>query len=209
MQIPEDWLGRKIFEGIDEPPLGDKMETYYGIPDHPNVNLKGYYQTPEALAYLSIEKIREWLKIKKEHLDVFSTKKEGYYVAAHLRRGDYLFQAHRNRYCLISRSSYLRCCDKYGIDKSKIVWVQDNKDPRIRNYRSDVSFLKDFLFLMNADVLLRANSTFSFWAGVLGDCKVYSPHVFGKKGLTHVDFLEGNSESILEASNEGLYIKQK
>jgi hypothetical protein len=56
-----------------------------------------------------------------------------------------------------------------------------------------LEFMRDFMDLYNADVLFRANSTFSWWAGTLGNAKVYSPIVDGLTGhQKDVKFVEGN-----------------
>lgn len=61
-----------------------------------------------------------------------------------------------------------------------------------------LEFLPDFFVLMNADVLFRANSTFSFWAALLGDVVTYSPVVEGKTGLrTDIDFVYGNHPKMI------------
>ncbi len=56
-------------------------------------------------------------------------------------------------------------------------------------------FLRDFFALYNADILFRANSTFSWWAATLGNAQneVYSPVVEGLVGYQNqVKFVKGN-----------------
>jgi hypothetical protein len=79
-----------------------------------------------------------------------------------------------------------------GYDPDKRVEVREDKP---NNYRmSGLEFVTDFFALLNAEVLFRANSTFSWWAATLGHAqKVYSPVVDGLSGYqTNVKFIEGN-----------------
>ncbi|NJO65432.1 MAG: hypothetical protein HC836_47265 [Richelia sp. RM2_1_2] len=124
-----------------------------------------------------------------------------YYIAAHLRRGDYLTKFAKI-YCTVSKKSYFMACDKFNLDKSKIVWISEEspQDSKII-IDKDIEFLTDFFILLNADVILRANSTFSWWAGVLGNSKIYSPVVGSKVGMHDVDFVEGNWPMMLDAKN--------
>ena len=56
----------------------------------------------------------------------------------------------------------------------------------------------DFLILLNSQTLIRSNSTFSYWAGLLGEGKVFSPNVKGKIGLNKVNFVDNNWEGTFD-----------
>lgn len=62
--------------------------------------------------------------------------------------------------------------------------------------RHGVEFLPDFMTLYHADYIFRANSTFSFWAGLIGHGKMFSPILDfpdygGVVGRVNVDFVPG------------------
>jgi hypothetical protein len=64
-----------------------------------------------------------------------------------------------------------------------------------------LGFLTDFFSVMHADVVLRANSTFSWWAALLGRCRVFSPLVEDRTGYQTVEFVEGNWPRICDPKN--------
>ena len=116
--------------------------------------------------------VKSWLKFKKKYYDAYPKYKE-FYVCCHLRKTDFLFQ--------ISKQSYLKFLNSLGYYEDDIVFVSD--DPNHADYLpqqaiDEFSFLRDFFVIMNADILLRSNSTFSFYGSVLGNAKTYSPQVF-------------------------------
>jgi hypothetical protein len=118
-------------------------------------------------------------------------KPSDYYIAAHVRKGDY--GGLTSIFAIIKEISYVNACEKFGYDASRIMWITEeapNLDEEMN--RENISFLYDFMVMMNANVLLRGNSTFSWWAGTLGNAKVYSPVIDDKRGICEVDFIEGN-----------------
>jgi hypothetical protein len=54
---------------------------------------------------------------------------------------------------------------------------------------------------MAADVVLRANSTFSWWAALLGRGRVFSPLVEDRIGDQTVEFVEGNWPRMCDTKN--------
>lgn len=101
-------------------------------------------------------------------------------------------------YIAITRESYLKAWTDFDLPGDDLLFVsEDNPTEEEQCVRAGLGFLPDFFLLMRAKVLLRANSTFSFWAHVLGDNeRVFSPDLKGitpKAGvLQSVPFVEGN-----------------
>jgi hypothetical protein len=147
----------------------------------------------------------------------------GLYDVAHLRRDDVSDVAynrtHVQGYSVISKEAYLRAFAKFGYSADAIEWVSDDYsrqwhvDRKMRyvgewtyptgsEYLPGLVFdwLDDFLKLYFARTIFRANSSFSWWAGLLSPtAKVFSPvldrrHVYGVDGMEEimVDFVEGN-----------------
>ena len=187
LQIPKDWIGRKIFKDVDtiEPITKKLPRTKLDIIPWGEVNLDifGYLQFAEAYNYYSYSEIREWLQFKDEWIEMFP-KILPYYIACHLRRGDYEKFSHI--YCTISERSYIQALGVYGYSVKDTIWVSWEKARIVKDCPYD--FLPDFFTLMNADVLFRANSVFSVWASILGNVKTFSPNVENKIGLD-VDIL--------------------
>jgi hypothetical protein len=144
--------------------------------------------------------------------------RQGTYVAAHLRRDDIANASnHTNKgYSVLSRASYIRAFKKFGYDPDKVIWVTDDRtgkygipaatDPRGWRYPEGserisgifYSWLPDFLKLMFAGALFRANSSFSWWAGFFSRGSVFAPRLH-KRQLYHqtlcaidVEFEAGN-----------------
>ena len=113
-------------------------------------------------------------------------------VLAHRRIGDYPGAG----FPVVSLDSYIKCAVKFGYDPEKIWWITEENPTDHVMLRGDLGFLPDFIRMMRSKVLLRGNSTFSYWAGVLGDCKVYSPLIKGRNLAggreQDVEFIEGN-----------------
>jgi hypothetical protein len=193
LQIPEDWQGRRIFKNIDHSIIKKSLpKTNLDLVPFgkPNIDLFGYFQYQEAILIMpSLSEIREWLQFKDEYIQMFP-KELNYYIACHVRRGDYISK-YSHIYCNIAEIAYLEAVKKYNYDINKIFWVSDDFPKKCKYCEFD--FLPDFFTLMNADVLFRSNSTFSIWASILGDVLTYAPLVNGKTGhQENVNFIKGN-----------------
>lgn len=186
------WIGQKLF-GIQNDQIShplpktepDKLE--WG---KPNVDIYGWFQHEDFVKHLRISELKRWFTFLPEFKNRFPKPKKCY-IAAHIRRGDYVEQF-SNIFCTISEQSYINACEKFKLDKNKLIYVREDK-PQIDNeLPENLNFLTDFFTLLNADVILRANSTFSWWAATLGNGKVFSPLVENKHGEHTVDFVAGN-----------------
>lgn len=198
LEIPKNWIGRKIFKNIDDPPISDPLpKTKLDIIPwgHKNIDLFGYFCAPEFVQFLTRKKLKEWFKIEDKWINLVSKPKSPY-LAAHLRRGDYATLSYL--YCIVSKKSYLDAISHFGLNKYNIIWVSEyDKRQHPLCDQENLSFLPDFITLLNADVILRANSSFSFWAAVLSDGEVYSPVVGKKTGCQDVEFVRGNYPAML------------
>lgn len=187
------WVGEYLFKGINAARITSVMPTLPldTIPQNgeTNINLHGYFQHSQAFELYTLADLVEWFTFKdhvKEHL----ARYEGVGVVAHLRRGDYLH--YPDAFCTIHKSAYETAIAENGYDVSKVEWVceENPRDVGLLN----IPWLADFAVLLNAQVLFRSNSTFSWWAALLWNhYKVYSPVVEGKFGQwSDVKFIEGN-----------------
>ena len=196
LEIPNNWIGRKLFN-INDPPISKYLpKTELDIIPWGNVNIDlfGYFQFKECYDLYSKQDVRNWFKFQNKWIKILPKKKE-YYIACHLRKGDYESK-YSDIYCLISESSYLNTCKKFNLDIGKIIWISEENPTKLPGFEG-IEFLPDFMTLYNADVLLRANSCFSLWAGILNEKEVYSPIVSGKTGKNDVEFVKGNEELIV------------
>jgi len=184
LQTPP-WVGQDLFRNVQDP-LIEKV-----LPPFPedrlpqgetDIDLTGYFQRPEHLATYTRSWARDLFWFQPHWLEAHP--KRGDYAAAHLRRGDYL--EHQDEYAIITLGSYRQAHQRYCPDLP-LVWVREKT-----SVRQPYAFVPDFLRLMQADALLRANSTFSWWAGTLGHGRVYSPNIQQERGVAAVDFVEGN-----------------
>lgn len=142
-----------------------------------DVSLSGYFQDQDALIYTRSQ-VKQWFKFKKP-MDVPSLP-----CVAHRRVGDFRTTP---GYVVVSEESYFRACEQYQLPEPEFV---TEEKPR-------KSFVEDFQVMMNAKVLLRGNSSFSWWAATLGNAQVYSPLIDGlPDGERDVDFVPGNAPRI-------------
>jgi hypothetical protein len=192
LHVPADWYARQIFE-IDDPaiPAGD-MPPCYGFDSIPKTNhcdIHGYYQYQDALDFYSAEKTRGWLRLKPRWLKALKGI-DTPYTAFHIRRGDYKSYSHL--YCIPTAHSYLKCYEAHPEVPRFIIYVGDETPVHDQGVPDAFAFLPDFVCLLRAGCLLRANSSFSWWAATLGGMRVFSPDVGSKTGEQDVPFVEGN-----------------
>lgn len=201
LQIPAGWWGRKVFANINEPPIrancpqtaleGKSKRPLGYFFGQKNIDIFVYGQHQLYLDFYTQSKVRQWFQFKPS-FEAHAPKGPSY-SAIHVRRGDY--ETHplfRKRYCVVSARSYAIAIGQFSIP-SPVYCVQEGWRLPLTNLSAQgLAWLEDFLFLRDAQCLLRANSTFSVWAGWLGKGKVYSPVVGDKVGVQDVPFVEGN-----------------
>jgi hypothetical protein len=163
-----DWIGRSLFADVTEPIMQNKGD----------VDLFGYFQDPEHLSLLSRKKLKQWFSFQNP------PKVKNHNLVFHKRRGDYL--NHLDIYAIVSDESYTQSALSKNLNPDAALVLDDS--------RGGEHLINDFLTMMNCKILFRANSTFSWWAATLGDCKVFSPKIEDKTGWVDVEFVEGNEE---------------
>jgi hypothetical protein len=213
---PQKW--NIIFEGTNEPPVtrdlpirqSFDLEQWDGETD---ITIQGFCQHQKNLIYTRSQ-VRKWLTFKPEILDMVKGI-EPVEILANQRLGDYTLAC--NPFSWVSQSSYVQCCWDFGFDPNKITWQDGDTHypwPGIdaslfkhhehhAEFDERIDFLPDLVVMMRAKNLLRANSTFGWWAHVLGDNeRVFCPDVNqvnpaagvinGVRHAQFVPFVEGN-----------------
>lgn len=148
------------------------------------IYLDGYFQGPKEFqtSAKSISKIKTLYMLNNGKLDLKNK------CVIHIRAGDILKHPW-NQHC---GSSYYKKAINYLIRKKKCkkfeVICEDVKyAKKILGFNSNLKFLKpaseiqDFNRLCSYKYLIAANSTYSWWAGILGRCEFFlSPDFFYK-----------------------------
>lgn len=222
VEIPEDWSCRPIFPFLPteyitwgfpngQSPIRtpvDYIPTQMDIDQYKSIDLYGYWQNQDTLDMTSRSELRSWFRFADWIYEMFpkgfqdeSMRKDGY-IACHSRRGDYATTV-SHCYCCISDYSYERALGDLDSRIQEVDWISE-EDPYKSITMDDLNlgFIPDFMRLVNSDVLLRANSTFSWWAGVFNNGKVYSPLVEDKVGWQDlINFVEGNWPKCASSKN--------
>jgi hypothetical protein len=202
----DNWFGIKAF-GLYDPLITNYLPERTGSFGHKdavtigevNIRLGGYFQHQDWVKLLSRKELKSWFKISPKW-EAYLPKERGY-VACHLREGDYIGHW---AYCNITKESYTKALEQYGFN-GNIEWVTMNNPTRNQMLDSEGLYdLYDFVKIMQADVILRANSTFSWWAAVLSNARVYSPVVDDLVGVNDVSFVEGNSPRCADTNRVGV-----
>jgi len=212
-QLPENWIGRKIFK-ITNPPISIGYQPLpmehipQIVPDAAVFNFQGYYQYQDALNYYSVAQVMKWFEFQDWVTEMFP-KPEIPYFAVHIRHGDYLKLQHC--FCIPSQTSYEDILNRtYGTLKQQLSFNMPLKivteetaiiNPELE--KQGLGFLPDFMTLYRSSMLIRSNSTFSWWASALSDKqnKTWSPLVENKVGVQDVSFIKGNHPRMADQSN--------
>lgn len=187
----EPWIGQRIFQLEDAPitakdlPRRSELDLVDGEGD---VNIYGYAQSQNALTYTR-QQAREWFKFRPEIDEKLKPYRDcTFETLAHRRVGDYIGYG----YPVVSKKSYLDAYREFDLFPPDFVTEEDPLTDE--NFTGELSFLPDFYTLVRAKVIMRANSTFSWIAGVLNEGRVFSPIIDGLEGGREHDvkFVEGN-----------------
>lgn len=139
----------------------------------------GYWQKIEFIQnqeYFIKEVLKE--KYKKEFVEYKTDS-----IVLHIRRGDQATALSSNIYSILDVEYYERAInyiksngesfDEVTICSDDILWciVNIKKLSGVNkiNYSSSSSMIEDFLLMYNAKYLISSNSTFSWWAGYVGN----------------------------------------
>lgn len=205
-EIPHDWIGRKIFK-INHPTISRTLPLYKhdqiptdqeALHSKDGFNFTGYYQYQQALNYYSINKILNWFEFQPWVTERFPHPNINY-IACHIRRGDYLKLKHC--FCIPTPSSYHDILNRLQLNYP-VKWISE-EHPLIDKEMEDqgMGFLPDFMQMYYARILLRSNSTFSWWAAALAQNNVLSPIVEDKVGSCDVEFAYGNAPRMADSKN--------
>lgn len=203
----QDWVGKKVF-GVDDPGWsrdlpevndggnGIQPEVEWGQTD---VRIGGYFLMQRWVKLLSRAELKRWFRVRSEMVaQCEGVIPSGRYTAAHLREGDYLGHP---LYANVPERAYTRACAERGFKID--AWARQDSPRVVRELNGHVPFLPDFLMLMRSSVLLRANSTFSWWAATLSEADVYAPVVTDHVGEYDADFVRGNWPRIADTRRVG------
>lgn len=170
------WIGEKIFQ------IEPTAE-----PDYSGEYMHGYFQSQDAAIY-TLRQVREWFRFQGWVTDALFSLCAGRPIVAHLRRGDFSGYS----YPMCSLLSYYNACQKFSLNPAAMCFVSE-EHPTIGGMDVGFSWLPDFYMMCSSSVLLRANSSFSFVAGMLNQGRVFSPRIDGLTGGEQlVDFEAGN-----------------
>lgn len=189
LSTPE-WIGQKIFQINDPCNTGD-VEI-----------INGYHQHQDSLIYSRDDALR-WFKFRPEILGQLAAAcPKPFPLLAHRRVGDYSGAG----FVVVSVESYLRAAEKFGLNPHNLFFITEESAMPAGNLPA---FLPDFFRMMTCDVLLRGNSTFSWWAATLGTCRVFSPIIKGLPGgVRDCEFVEGNWPIMVDLHfNSDLHLK--
>jgi hypothetical protein len=190
----EPWIGNRIFQ-IDDTPIADpelpKRDENTVTPGEVDICFRTYAQQQKCLIYTRAQ-TKSWFVLRPEVEAVLQDSIERELLVAHRRVGDYVGYG----YPVVSEAAYRNACVQYGLPVDRLQFVTEETEVKLEPFQDWAPYLPDFYRLMTADVLLRGNSTFSWWAATIGDnARVFSPVVEGLEGGREHDcqFLEGNS----------------
>lgn len=199
-------LLEKVFTIKHPTPTGDTMPTKwdYEFPawdGQSEIHLAGDGLSQNVMFYTKAD-CKRWFTFRPEILEKLSAIKP-YEIAAHLRWGDYVGLRY---FTPIPRESYWRCCDENGLDRKKLVFFSADHPLALAatltlaGLDPFLDFLPDFWALATADVLIRAPSSFSYWAGVIGTNKrIFCPDLKPEHGdgqFHDVNFVQGNHTTL-------------
>ena len=134
-------------------------------------------------------------ELKNTDMFKFFEDNQGTYDVAHFRRTDISRKNYVGGHSMVSKKSYYTAFSKYDIDPEQVVWVSD--EPNFGyNYQKEIpviggqriKWLPDFLKLVFSRRMIRSNSSFSVWAGWMGNSEVYSPWLHTYSPGKEIDF---------------------
>lgn len=150
--------------------ISEKRFNYDEIPYHPGkITLHGYFQSLKYFEDIKDEFISllELPEINNELINYSS-------VGIHMRRGDYL--KYQNIYYQCDKNYFTEFFEEY---KDKQIYVYTDSPEKVLEEFSQFDFklvvgeseLKDFASLSKHEIIIGSNSTFSWWASLIGNPK--------------------------------------
>jgi hypothetical protein len=174
-------------------------------PGQVDVNIGGHFMMQRWAGIMDRSELKSHLRVAPHWLDLIGPPPARWYIAAHVREGDYLGH---HVYANLTDRAYERACEEHGLPIDHFVWVRQSQPRLVAGMSAEFPFLPDFVTLMRASVLLRSNSSFSWWAAVLGDHeKVFSPVVDNHVGWYEAPFVEGNWPRVAHTDRAGIAVE--
>lgn len=180
----------KIYEKIFVSPIPDRLPGDYPfiLNYWPRRFIhSGYYQ---KINYSELE--NRSLNLMRNKIDTILKKKKSNFLAIHFRRGDYFSNNHSIHGIIMEK--YLFAEAKKILDKNDFDGITIFSDsPNLIDYRKFKFLHKNILIdrggdqvevfkrMLNHKGLITSNSSFSLWAGLLGDIKIFSIPYFWMK----------------------------
>ncbi len=160
-----------------------------------NTIYKGFYQSAQYFEGFEKE-VKALFKIRKVYsVDIRKTitKTQKPLLAVHVRLTDYKDFGYQNR--TLSKQYYTNCFERLKNLEDYEVWILSDdigeaklffSDYADFHYAKNTPLMTDFQIMQQADALIVANSSFSWWAAYLSEGKIiFAPHywlgVFEKK----------------------------
>ncbi len=178
----QPWVGESIFEitpnAIKTDDLPQRCENTL-VEGEKDFVYCSYSQQQKCLTYTKRD-LQRWFKFRPhiaEALTKFWAPHCAPMVVAHRRVGDFIGYG----YPVVSKESYRWQAEKLGM-ADKLQWITEEEPYLCPEIPAEYAFICDFWRLMHAPILLRGNSSFSWWAGALSDNVVYSPRIDGLEG---------------------------
>lgn len=194
------WIGQQIF-ALDDPPIERDLPQRYDMDyeqwaGERDIEITGWGLHQKTLLYTRSD-AKRWLRFHPEVLELIeSTKRLG--LVCHQRHKDFL---EMGDYIAIRSESYFAACTEHDLRCG--LWFVSEASAKVIDAleAAGIGFLADFMTMMRAKILLRANSTFSWWAATLGENeRVFAPKLDGITPIAgevqHVPFVEGNWPAI-------------
>lgn len=187
-----NWAIRK---NVFEWPNSFDEKNYFLEEIKDNTLYQGFFQSEKYFKNYK-EDIEKLFKIRTLYKKAFLKNKAQLFdkktVAVHLRRKDYLKYGNEELGGIdmtLPMSYYKKCLDIIGdIDDYNVIFVSDDIEFAKKEFASKENYffekndeITDFQILLNADILIVANSTFSWWAAWLNNKKekiIYAPNYF-------------------------------
>jgi hypothetical protein len=162
---------------------------------HQNIVYDGYFQSENYFIHLK-QDIQKLFEITPQYKEAFSAKKSALFnkktVAIHIRRTDYQnFGSEKlgGINLTLPTNYYKKCLSLVeNLHNYNVLFISDdiefakkefgNKDNYFYEHNEEII---DFQLLLNADILIIANSTFSWWAAWLNkkiNKIIYAPNYF-------------------------------
>lgn len=160
-----------------------------------NVFYDGFFQSEEYFSQCK-EDIKKLFEIREEYRKPFIDNKKHLFdkktIVLHLRRGDYLTHGGGEiggTDISLPISYYKNCLSLIkNIEQYNVIFVSDDIEFVKKEFGNNTNYfyesndeITDFQILLNADIVIIANSSFSWWAAWLNkkvDKVIYAPNYF-------------------------------